>query len=195
MILLDTHPLLLIDKFVGRLGKEAIFRFSRYPSASQVDPKSCDTLSVNGKDLCKGWLEATLDSLKPSEELALHSDVQVGRQRLHIPMVDFRSRSRAPEIERQILSFLSEDLPTELYIFDSGRSFHGYGSNLLQPDQWASFMGLLLLLNPRDEMGCIDSRWVGHRLVDGYATLRWSCNTDDYQYLPRLVDSHQWLDR
>jgi len=195
MIATDTHPLLVTEKLVDDFGEEIVFRFSQYASASQVNVDGGEILSVDGKNLCRGWLEAALTSLKPTQELALHSEVLIGGKPFHIPMIDFRSKVREPELEREILNLLAGNSQNELYIFDSGKSFHGYCAYLLQPDQWRVFMGQLLLLNPRDKVGCIDARWVGHRLVDNYATLRWSCNTDDYQYLPRLVDSHQLLGR
>jgi hypothetical protein len=35
-------------------------------------------------------------------------------------------------------------------------------------------MGRLLLLNLPEKPCLVDTRWVGHRLIGGYAALRWS---------------------
>ena len=63
---------------------------------------------------------------------------------------------------------------------NSGRSFHAYSLRLISPKEWREFMGRLLLLNLPGRSSFIDSRWVGHRLVAGYASLRWTANSEQY---------------
>ncbi|GEM_PF-6831048 len=51
-------------------------------------------------------------------------------------------------------------------IVNSGKSYHFWGLNLLQESEWRSFMYRALLLDR------VDSRWIGHRMIDGHASLR-----------------------
>lgn len=46
---------------------------------------------------------------------------------------------------------------------------------------------LLLLLNPRSPRETVDCRWVAHRLLAGYSTLRWTAHQERYLKQPRLV--------
>ena len=75
----------------------------------------------------------------------------------------------------------------EFAIFDSGRSFHAYGNRLLSTEEWIQFMGSLLLLNEPGKNKLIDTRWIGHRLMAGYSSLRWSCNTRWYKRFPTFI--------
>lgn len=51
-------------------------------------------------------------------------------------------------------------------IINSGKSYHGWGLELLTDEEWRRFMARALLLDR------IDRRWVGHRLIDGQANIR-----------------------
>ncbi|MGC1520222.1 MAG: hypothetical protein WA803_01670, partial [Steroidobacteraceae bacterium] len=78
-------------------------------------------------------------------------------------------------------------LTSSFLYFDSGRSFHAYGLQLISPGEWREFMAKLLLLNLPEGEHLIDARWVGHRLVAGYGALRWSANSDFYLQVPRAT--------
>ena len=65
----------------------------------------------------------------------------------------------------------------------AGLSFLG-----VELGEWIKFMGSLLLLNIPGKIKIVDSRWVGHRLLGGYASLRWSNNTRQYKRFPVLID-------
>ncbi|MHB1292207.1 MAG: primase 1D-like protein [Sulfuricella sp.] len=36
----------------------------------------------------------------------------------------------------------------------------------------------------------VDPRWVGHRLISGYAALRWTKNTEQYLNTPTLIETN-----
>jgi hypothetical protein len=136
--------------------------------------------------------QALLQRLKKDEEIAFHSVVTTSGQRLgskkHIPVIDFRSRDRV-RVEQTVQMLLDEYRVQQAALFASGRSFHLYLDALFASDDWVKFMGRLLLLNPRRGVVLTDARWVGHRLMGGYAALRWSANTPPYDQFgpPRLV--------
>lgn len=52
-------------------------------------------------------------------------------------------------------------------------------------------MGHLLLINPRNGAEVVDTRWVGHRLIGGFGSLRWSNNSGQYLGLPTRVAFHK----
>ena len=112
-------------------------------------------------------------------EVALHSVVtlQSGAQR-HIPMVDMSTTAKAQL--GKLAAFVDPAQFGELVWFNSGRSFHGYGTKLLSNEQWIRLMGALLLSNQKDLKPIVDPRWIGHRLLAGYSALRWTKNTDFY---------------
>jgi len=107
-------------------------------------------------------------------------------RRLHLVMVDMSTSARA-HLEK-LRGFLGDNFFQRIAWYASGRSFHGYGESLLEQDEWVQFMGLLLLANQPRLEATVDPRWIGHRLLAGYASLRWTCNTSHYLTLPRSIE-------
>lgn len=119
-------------------------------------------------------------------EIALHSTIKIADQQLHIPMVDFNVNSNLGNVAKVFKKLKVMD--SELYIYNSGRSFHGYYLNLLNSDDWYKYLGSLLLLNDRKKpFKYIDTRWVGHCLEHGYSALRLSKNSNSYLSKPIFV--------
>ena len=83
----------------------------------------------------------------------------------HIPMMDF-SCEASPENLEKIQKFLKK-IRQRGVVLSSGRSYHYYGVDLLSKKDWLIFLGRCLLFT-----GYTDSRHIGHRLIDGYASLR-----------------------
>lgn len=108
------------------------------------------------------------------------SPVMPGAEAAHIPMLDIEF---APKDEN--LSYLISCLralgEAAGAILISGASYHYYGYNLLTPEAWRKFMYKSLLL---DEV--VDTRWVGHRLIDGQANLRITPK-GEYNFIPYVV--------
>ena len=120
-------------------------------------------------------------------EFAVHSDLLMRTgQRRHLIMVDMSTSARA-HLEK-LRSFLGDNIFQRIAWYASGRSFHGYGELLLERDEWVRFMGLLLLANQPRLEPTVDPRWIGHRLLAGYASLRWTCNTSYYLKQPRSIE-------
>ena len=136
------------------------------------------------------YVENMLASTPKGHELAIHSDVLLNNgERQHLVMVDMATSSKA-HLEK-LRTFLGDNFFQRMAWFDSGRSFHGYGADLLTQQRWVQFMGLLLLANKPRMESTVDPRWIGHRLMAGYATLRWTKNTSHYLVYPTRIDNRR----
>lgn len=128
----------------------------------------------------------TLGNTPVSQEMAVHSDMRLADgTRAHLVMVDMSTSAKA-HLEK-LRAFLGDHFFQRIAWYASGRSFHGYGESLLAEADWVRFMGLLLLANQPRLEPTVDPRWIGHRLMAGYASLRWTRNTPHYLGLPKSI--------
>ena len=156
-----------------------------YRPQSSIDERETITISRE-QFLNFNYIQDIANFCPKDRNLAIHSLVEChDRIYRHIPMIDMSTQSRAHL--QKLRFFLQEDLFHEFIWFESGRSFHGYGSSLLTHDEWISFMGQLLLSNQKDLKPTVDPRWIGHRLIAGYSALRWTNNTFYYLKYPTLI--------
>lgn len=183
------HPYWHARSIVEDYGSEIrtlYFSYYEYIPQSLIDKRETFSLSA-GDFLDQNTMEATLRRTPLGQELAIHSmiDVQSG-QPMHIPMVDMSTGSVAQLAK--LRPFLGEELFQRFKWYKSGRSFHGYGRTLVTSSEWSALMGMLLLANQKGLAPTVDPRWVGHRLIAGYAALRWTKNTAHYINLPKEID-------
>lgn len=190
-LIVQGHPCLVVEEITARHGADLVFTYSRYrvapPGVQAAAPRSA-VLRVAAFDVTRGWLADRLAELDPSEEMAWHSWVECKNAVFHIPMIDFVDRP-AHSVVCEVGRMLTEamDLRGEFIFFETGSSFHGYFPDLITDHAWRKYLGQLLLLNESDGSPVIDTRWVGHALMRGYAALRWSHNTNRYRAMPQLV--------
>jgi hypothetical protein len=181
---------MVVEQIAARHGPDLVFTYSRYevasPGLQEQAPRSA-VLQVRACDVTLDWIAHRFAELGPKEEMAWHSWVECGGVGFHIPMIDFVGRP-VPSVLSQLGRMLSVRMKFSgnLVLFDTGRSFHGYFADLIPERAWPKYLGRLLLLNEHDRSPVIDTRWVGHALVRGFAALRWSKNTDRYQAMPHL---------
>lgn len=184
---LQNHPYLHICEII-KTYSDAEFEFSIYEYEPRALFDKRATFKVNGSHITEKWFSSILESLKGEEELALHSKIKIGNRYYHLPMIDFSCSSNELDFAMQELrKVLDPSIFSGFKYYDSGRSMHGYGSCLLSRADWLRFMGAILLVNIPDEQYLIDSRWVGHRLIGGYSSLRWTSNTKYYLRTPTLI--------
>lgn len=181
----DDHPFFFLDPLFAREG--AIFQFSRYVYTPDSLFDERELFEASGADLSVEWLENQLEELKPDQELAIHSKVVINKHTFHIPMLDFATDQIGPEQLQRVRMFLPKRVFATSAFYQSGRSFHAYSTHLLGPKDWHAFLGRALLINPRDGRQIIDARWIGHRLIAGYCSLRFSNNSGQYRGMPRQV--------
>jgi len=182
----DTHPFCFVQQLFHR--NDANFTFSKYVYTPDSLFDEREFLSFSGEDLTDEQINREIASLRPNQELAMHSNVRIKGKNLHIPMIDFSIEDTVDgEVFDRMSRYLPKTIMLNMAVYASGRSFHAYSTTLLGPKEWFDFMGRLLLINPRNQPDIVDSRWVGHRLIGGFGSLRWSNNSGQYLGLPERI--------
>jgi hypothetical protein len=170
---MQEHPIEFVDSFLATCADVCAVQFSVYryhPESLWDDRKS---YAVSPGELRSKYAQLA-KQLEDNEDIAFDSVVKDGRGRKrHFGLVDFNTPDRVRAEQASDLLVSEYEVPRAALVF-SGRSYHLYMGMLLSHPSWVKFMGRILLLNPRNEPPIIDSRWVGHRLVGGCASLRWS---------------------
>ena len=105
-------------------------------------------------------------------------------------MFDFTIKNQITrEAYYRLNNFIDKKIFQNMIFFSSGHSFHAYSTKLLTHKEWLSFMGSLLLVNSVDaQNSIIDTRWIGHRIMSGYGSLRWSNNSGKYLQIPKRFE-------
>jgi hypothetical protein len=182
---LASHPIAFIQDLRHKYGDDLVLSFSRYYYIQRSREDIRDSFRVPIVDVTAAWVLRQMAELPGDRELALDSRVwQRGRVR-HIPMLDFHGMGRGQLVA--VMEALPEYPIADASVYFSGRSFHAYFPLLIRPREWVKFMGSALLCNTPTHPRIVDQRWVGHRLISGYASLRWSRNTKRYRAFPRWV--------
>lgn len=184
--LFEDHPLHLVAQIAAKLSSDAQLEFARYRYTPQSLRDDRTVFRIPGRELTATWFYHALSSLAHEEELALQSRVLFANGNVqHLPLIDFAEGVTGVRMS-DLGTILASCQIGELWLYESGRSFHGYGTSLIDGDAWTAFMGSLLLANSPSGPHLVDCRWIGHRLRAGYASLRWSSNSTHHRQLPRL---------
>lgn len=186
----EAHPVSLLPLYAGLVARNsataAEFEFSKYLYVPQSVSEARTTYRVSFEGF-DHMFSTLVKSLASHEDIALHSRVYLSNGKvMHLPMIDMgceQIESHLPKLKEAFGDFGIETLS----VYRSGRSYHIYGHGLLKDEhELIRFIGRMLLLNlPRQER-IIDERWVGHRLMAGYLTLRLTSNNPHYKLLPVL---------
>jgi len=165
------HPYFFINSL---LDSESAYSLSKY---TYLPDSLSDDRIIN----------SILKSLKEDQELAFHSLVKTKSRKIyHIPMIDFSTSRLDREVYYRLKNFIDYKILSDMTFYSTGNSFHAYSSKLLTHKEWLKFMGSLLLVNPSNSsLKIIDNRWIGHRIMSGFSSLRWSNNSGIYKTLPK----------
>lgn len=191
MIDFEKHPFRIVGLLQDRFGEDITFEFSRYVHTPQQLFDKRQTFQLTGHEISESRVSEVFQSLSVDEELAMHSRVRRRGRNYHIPMIDFVANNWTQKLESEFRKYLQKRINRQLLVFSSGRSFHAYGLCLLEPKEWFEFMGRLLLINPPGDLQYVDTRWIGHRLIGGFSSLRWSCNTSNYKKYPEYLEDSE----
>lgn len=186
------HPIGFIRLIADKFGSGVMLSFSRYMYRPQsvFDERECFTIPAS--EVTTQWLEREIEALAPQWEIALNSKFIDGKGRArHIGMIDFIGRPELDIVSEKVRNLLGADMLGKIWYYDSGRSLHGYLAEFMGPKEWHQFLGRLLLMNAPDSPPIVDVRWIGHRLLGGYAALRWSANSAQHETTPFRISSHQ----
>ena len=177
-------PSAQIELALNQSNRVAALEFSVYDSRDSA--QNSRRVFVVKLQALRTWWDRMAGSLYRHEEIGLNSRIQLadGDELLHLPMVDLRGGD--PSTLERVSMFIRAECPEirAMNWFKSGRSFHGYGVGLLDERRWRYFMGTLLLFREEEATVSVDTRWVGHRLRDGYGCLRLTKNTAVYAEYP-----------
>ncbi|GKW06702.1 hypothetical protein [Pectobacterium carotovorum] len=181
----DRHPISYINEIAGDI--KATLNYSKYYYFPQSIEDNREVFSIDKSFITQSWFEEQLFSLDKYQELSLNSLLIYKNRKYHIPMIDF-SIKRNEKSSLEMISELAWYWSMDFIIFSSGRSYHAYGTRIIKNSEWIKFMGSLLLLNIQGKTNnLIDTRWVGHRILSGYSSLRWSNNTSQYKQYPIYI--------
>jgi len=186
------HPMSQVRSQLVSRYPGVCLEFSKYVYIQYGVTESREIINVTEDKIDEDWLIDQMMNLNSEQEFAVHSRVIWKSKIYHMPMIDFTNTHMredvAPRI-RMVNEFLSEDI----WIYDSGNSFHGYYFCLISERRWYEFLGKCLLCNsPREQPNqIVDPRWIGHSLEHGFSALRWSKNTNRHRSIPHLVHVKQ----
>jgi len=183
---LENHPY----QFLKYLFKkdDAIFSFSKYIYVPDSLFDERQVMKVSASEINSDWLESELHSLGERQELAINSITMIKNRKYHIPMIDFMCKELSgTDMFDRMRYYLPHKIITNMAIYHSGTSYHAYSNTLITPKEWLDFMYRLLLVNRPHEDEIIDSRWIAHRLMGGYGSLRWSNNSSLYKGSPTRI--------
>ena len=120
-----------------------------------------------------------LSNLGENQVWSITSKVQcVDGKIKHLPMMNFHPEKGPRGDIKKALKYICGDHGGVL--LDSGRFSHYYGDFLLDESEWMRFMAEFLM-----PIVLVSPRYVGHRLYDGYCTLRL---TADGKYKPKIPE-------
>lgn len=182
----ESHPFFFLLPLFQK--NDAVFSLSKYVYIPDSLFDDREHIVISSKDFSETRINGEIASLRSDQELALHSKVRVKGKTFHIPMIDFSIEgSIGNDVFDRMGRYLPKSLMLNMAIYASGRSFHAYSTTLLGPKDWCDFMGRLLLVNPHHLPDIVDARWIGHRLIGGFGSLRWSNNSHQYLGLPSRI--------
>ena len=190
-LLSKEHPYWDVRGIVSRnIDSVLAVNLSFYEYTPQALEDARFVFSVPSSDFVNySYMQGVIERCPAGCELAVHSKLKmVDGTDKHIPMVDMSTGSAA-QLDK-LKPVLKEEFSKFVW-YRSGRSYHGYGTVLIDNDSWIVLMGKLLLANRIGVPPTVDPRWVGHRLIAGYAALRWTKNTAYYTDVPRKLVSER----
>jgi hypothetical protein len=123
--------------------------------------------------------------LRTGEEVALDSRCKLAQSNRvwHLAMLDWRGQSKFPMRQARKLAALIN--APEFLVVASGRSYHVYFKKLLTTKEFRVFLTRAILAE--DSETGVDYRWVAHRLLDGFATLRLSGHSWRHAHEPQVL--------
>jgi len=163
-----------------QIHKDSKSRISHIIEALE-HPKPTGKKSLSREQFLNIKLDS-LEKLRDDEVWSLVSLVHCfdGIER-HIPMMNFHPIDVSFEEIKLAIKAIRPDVRGAL--LSSGRFFHYYDDKLLNKDEWIKFMTDLL-------MPCVlvSPRYIGHRLFDGYCTLRLTSDKFYKTKIPEVID-------
>lgn len=186
--IINALPLIIND--IDKLNKISSkrFNFCYYKNGKPGMGKTALRIIFKTQTADQEAITLFLKELPKSFELSFLSLITFNNQRYHIPLIDFNLEESSQDLMISTFKGMKKKYGGTIYIFKSGRSFHGYHGVLLTHKIWCEYLGDLLLINQKKtEKHVIDTRWIGHCIKQGFASLRLSANTKVYKFVPEFL--------
>lgn len=172
----------------GLIPLESDISFKRYTYIKSQFIDDFSEFMVPASIIDINWLQIQISQLSIHEEIAINSEILCGKRKLYLPLVDLSPKNINNKNFHDVISKLLNFWEMDFFVFDSGRSFHLYGARPFKTkSNWMRFTASLLLLNEPGKQTLIDTRWVGHRIMAGFSSLRLSNNTSQYKRYPIFI--------
>lgn len=185
------HPISIYIEYLKQnklVDINSTFSFKKYIYKKTEFKDEYKEYGVTLSHINLDWLRDEINSLSPIEELAINSTIKTNHKKIYLPLVDLSPRDITNKASHDVINKLLDYWKMDFFVFDSGRSFHLYGTKPFHTkSNWLKFTASLLLLNEPGKQILIDTRWVGHRLMAGFSSLRLSNNTDQYKRYPLFI--------
>jgi hypothetical protein len=147
--------------------KKALCKAILAASAHTKSAGIIQTIELKRSEILRGALLKYAKRLRAGESLFVSSKVKlVDGRSVHLPMMDFTCYDTPHDLRKLKLALSALGVGCGV-ILRSRNSFHYYGFSMLAADRWSVFLGKCLLLMP-----ITDTRYIGHRMIDGACTLR-----------------------
>ena len=98
----------------------------------------------------------------------------------HLPMMNFHYENDYERDIKKVLKYICGN--NKGVLLESGRFLHYYGDFLLDENNWIKFMAEFLMPTV-----LVSPRYIGHRLYDGYCTLRLTIDSKYKTNIPKVV--------
>lgn len=188
-----THPFYKVYDFLESKKGNLFLEMSRYVYIPDQVNDERQIFKVPFEEFNTEFILQQINSLQKNQELAFHSTIFFNGKKYHLGFIDFLIHLNDFNFEKhyfRLKQILPKKIMNNLQLYSSGNSLHGYSLILLEPKEWRQFMARLLLvdlLNSTNKL--IDTRWVGHRFLSDFGSLRWSNNSGTYKALPTLIST------
>ena len=133
-----------------------------------------------------------ISKLKKNRNIGIESLVMRGRNKLHIPMMDFSLPKSENSIRllKDVFGGLISKRFSEGIFFETDNSYHYIGKNLMSEYEFREFLHWSLIATYRKGRrlyeNVVDVPFVGYSLIKGSACLRIT-SYPDKDYLPKAV--------
>jgi hypothetical protein len=183
-----SHPIELLSHYATQVAAGSEFEFGLYTHRPGLVRDAREVIRIAGAS-ARSWFFRELPSAEQtSREIALQSRVYStdGTVR-HIPMCDLTGIREVGEI-RKVCNAMALFGSAHCYVFNSGKSYHVYGASLVASESFVPLAAALLLVNQSRRRPLVDDRWIAHRLLAGYYSLRLTRVNKPYHRGPIMID-------
>jgi hypothetical protein len=150
-------------------------------TAQRHNPQSVSSEKLSRRDVRQDVLDSKISKLGAGTVLAVSSRIECHNGKvMHLPLLDFHCGASSKN--DLLVRSLVQNLNLHGYIAHSGRSYHFYGSHLVDDQNLMMILARALLFAP-----IIDRAWIAHQLIEGACGLRISPGKE-YSHGPIVID-------